>query len=105
MKKSGKGFDPMLVKAFVNFVGLYPIGTIVRLNTGEVAVVYEPCKDPEFNDRPKVRLVRYEDGKATAGEIVDLMERDDSGKKFKRTITDYLKPSESDINVSHFILK
>jgi len=36
---AGKGFDPRVVRAFVRMMGLYPIGTLVELSTGEVGVV------------------------------------------------------------------
>ena len=39
MKKSDTAFDSILLKIFVNVVGIYPVGTIVLLNTNELAVV------------------------------------------------------------------
>ncbi len=38
-RNDGKQFDQHLVRRFVQLVGIYPIGNLVRLNTGEVAVV------------------------------------------------------------------
>jgi putative nucleotidyltransferase with HDIG domain len=58
----GKQFDPHLVRRFVQLIGIYPPGNMVRLNTGEVAVVlrvYAP--DPH---RPRVRVVFGRDGVA-----------------------------------------
>jgi len=49
------------VRRFVQLIGIYPAGTLVRLNTGEVAVVrtvYAP--DPY---RPAVRVLIGRDGK------------------------------------------
>jgi HD-GYP domain-containing protein (c-di-GMP phosphodiesterase class II) len=37
----GKKFNPALMEQFVQCVGLYPIGTLVELSTGEVAVVIQ----------------------------------------------------------------
>jgi HD-GYP domain-containing protein (c-di-GMP phosphodiesterase class II) len=37
----GKQFNPALMEQFVQCVGLYPIGTLVELNTGEVGVVIQ----------------------------------------------------------------
>ena len=35
--------DQRLFSAFVKALGVYPIGSLVRLNNGELAVVYAPC--------------------------------------------------------------
>jgi putative nucleotidyltransferase with HDIG domain len=60
-RNDGKQFDQHLVRRFVQLIGIYPNGTLVRLNTGEVAVVlniYAP--DPY---RPQVRILINRDGK------------------------------------------
>jgi hypothetical protein len=57
----GQHFDQHLVRRFVQLVGIYPAGNLVRLNTGEVAVVrtvYAP--DPY---RPAVRILITPDGR------------------------------------------
>ena len=60
-RNDGKQFDQHLVRRFVQLIGIYPAGTLVRLNTGEVAVVltvYAP--DPY---RPTVRVLINREGK------------------------------------------
>lgn len=37
--RSGKHFDPLLVKLFVNMMGIYPVGSLVKLSTGAVGIV------------------------------------------------------------------
>jgi putative nucleotidyltransferase with HDIG domain len=57
---AGQQFDQHLVRRFVQLIGIYPPGNLVRLNTGEIAVVlrvYAP--DPH---RPRVRVVFGRDG-------------------------------------------
>ncbi|MDA1185396.1 MAG: HD-GYP domain-containing protein [Acidobacteria bacterium] len=54
-RNNGEQFDQHLVRRFVQLVGIYPVGNMVRLNTGDVAVVvgaYAP--DPY---RPRVRIL------------------------------------------------
>jgi HD-GYP domain-containing protein (c-di-GMP phosphodiesterase class II) len=36
---AGSHFDPVLLKVFITTVGIYPVGTLVQLNSGEIAVV------------------------------------------------------------------
>jgi hypothetical protein len=60
-RNDGQQFDQNLVRRFVQLIGIYPAGNLVRLNTGEVAVVrtvYAP--DPY---RPAVRVLIGRDGK------------------------------------------
>ena len=63
----GTMFDPAMVNAITQKVAPYPIGTCVRLSTGQEAIV---VKNYEFTSlRPLVRLI--EDGKPS-GECIDL---------------------------------
>jgi putative nucleotidyltransferase with HDIG domain len=51
----GKQFDQNLVRRFVQLVGIYPVGNLVRLDTGEVAVVLKAHAPDPY--RPRVRLL------------------------------------------------
>jgi HD-GYP domain-containing protein (c-di-GMP phosphodiesterase class II) len=50
-----KHFDKETVRAFIGYIGLYPITTTVRLNTNEKAVVV--AQNYGFPLRPKVRVL------------------------------------------------
>ena len=55
-KKDDPAFNQKLLRRFINLIGLFPIGTLVRLQTEEVGVVtHEHPTDPF---RPQVKLVR-----------------------------------------------
>jgi putative nucleotidyltransferase with HDIG domain len=82
-------FDTSLLKVFIRTVGIYPVGTVVRLNTGEIAVVSLPSS--EDLTAPTVRLLRDPDGQAIAPERVDLISPPARGRK--RVIVDALKPA------------
>jgi HD-GYP domain-containing protein (c-di-GMP phosphodiesterase class II) len=83
----GRGYDPTLVKALINLLGIYPVGTCVILDTFEVAIVAGPSPDPEQLDRPLVRLVVDRTGGRIPppGELVDLSIPAADGS-FRRTI-------------------
>jgi putative nucleotidyltransferase with HDIG domain len=54
-RNDGKQFDQHLVRRFVQLIGIYPIGNLVRLNTGQIAVVRAVhAPDPS---RPQVRVL------------------------------------------------
>ena len=54
-KNDGRQFDQHLVRRFAQLVGVYPVGNLVRLTTGEVAVVVRTHAPDPFH--PHVRVV------------------------------------------------
>jgi putative nucleotidyltransferase with HDIG domain len=60
-KKDDPAFNQRLLRRFINLIGLFPIGTLVRMLRGEIGVVtHEHPTDPF---RPQVKLVRDADGR------------------------------------------
>ena len=62
-----RGYDPILVKALINLIGIYPVGTCVILDTLEVAVVSAVNPDGGQLNRPLVRIVIDQDGAGSGG--------------------------------------
>ena len=54
-RNDGTQFDQHLVRRFVQLIGIYPAGNLVRLNTGEVAVVMNVYAPDPY--RPHVRVL------------------------------------------------
>ncbi len=94
--KRGSSFNPMLVKAFVNMIGIFPIGTLLRLDTGEAGLVVHQTLDLL---RPKVLLLRTFDG--TEKEEVSLLEMEKA--RYKRTIVDTLDPNTMKIDLAQYL--
>jgi putative nucleotidyltransferase with HDIG domain len=59
-RNDGKQFDQHLVRRFVQLVGIYPAGNLVRLDSGEIAVVLKAHAPDPY--RPRVRLLVRRDG-------------------------------------------
>jgi putative nucleotidyltransferase with HDIG domain len=59
-QNDGTQFDTHLVRRFSQLMGIYPPGTLVRLDTGEIAVVVRVYAPDPY--RPKVRVVASHDG-------------------------------------------
>ena len=79
--KSGQSFDPVLLKLFVNCVGIIPIGSLVRLDSGPLAVVIKPAQDKANAERPLVRVITTEDGVPVEdGPELDLAQQDEHGQ-------------------------
>jgi HD-GYP domain-containing protein (c-di-GMP phosphodiesterase class II) len=104
LERSGKDFDPALVKVFVNMLGIFPLGTLVLMNTNEMGIVVQTSEDTDLIDRPKICLLYYSDGEYQKGEVVDLREVDEGTRDFKRTIVKTLDPNEYNINVAEFLM-
>jgi putative nucleotidyltransferase with HDIG domain len=89
-RNDGMQFDQHLVRRFTQLMGIYPPGNLVRLSTGEVAVVlriYAP--DPY---RPKVRVILGADGEKLARpRDINLWEAPDEGRD-ARTVVAPLDP-------------
>lgn len=55
--RAGTIFDPVLLKVFMNCLGIYPVGSVVVLTTGEIALVVGGPTKPDHIDKPRVRVV------------------------------------------------
>ena len=90
-KLSGKSLDPDLVQLLERSLGVYPVGTMVRLNTMEVAVVTGVPDDGK--GEPKVAILYDRSGNPLpAPEGVDLKEDDPSSGKPRRMILGTVNP-------------
>jgi hypothetical protein len=85
MTRSGTFYDPLLMKLFTNSVGVYPVGTLCLLSTGELAVVLQSNPDPEKWNAPKVKLISDSAGNEVDGNEVDLAGAG-GGKSISRTV-------------------
>jgi putative nucleotidyltransferase with HDIG domain len=104
MVREKNGFDPVLLKVFIGIIGIYPIGSLVLLDTNEMGVVYETNPDPEYINRPKVILISQSEGKRKIGPAVDLAEMDGKERTYKRNIVRALDPKKHHVNiVEHFL--
>jgi hypothetical protein len=99
-----RGYDLVVVKAFINLIGVYPVGTCVILDTYEVAVVHAANTDVSQVHRPVVRIVASPDGAIQrTGELADLAQRDEHGS-FPRTIVKVTDPEKYGIKVSDYFV-
>lgn len=103
IEESGTKFDPLLVKAFINTVGVYPVGSLVRLTTGELAIVSEVSPNPELLYLPTVLLLKNDGGSIVRGPTVDLCREVEKGRAIG--IVNALDPVQHRINVSHYLLE
>jgi len=99
-KAAGAKYDPLLVKAFVACMGIYPVGSTVMLSSGEVGVVCEPNQDPTWVHRPMVRLATGVRGNPIPKKVVDLAALRNASISILRCVD----PETYGINAAHFAI-
>jgi HD-GYP domain-containing protein (c-di-GMP phosphodiesterase class II) len=106
LKRLGKSwFQPELVELFIQAVGVFPTGTLVELNSGEVAVVITQNRFRRL--RPEVMLVLDARKKTRADfELINLQNynKDNSEGNPELWITQGLEPGAYGIDPSEFFL-
>jgi HD-GYP domain-containing protein (c-di-GMP phosphodiesterase class II) len=99
-----RGMDPVVVKAFINLTGIYPVGTLVVLDTFELGIVHAVNPVAEMLSRPVVRIVSDQQGNVIhPGTLVDLAERSAEGA-FHRTIIKTENPDRYGIRIGDYFL-
>jgi len=104
LENIGTEFNPAILKAFVQMMGLYPVGSVVLLNSGEIGLVVETNQETRYLLRPKVKIIADSSGQKIDGEVVDLTEIDPETRKFRRTIVKEINPEDYGLQVPDYFL-
>jgi hypothetical protein len=100
-----RGYDPLLVKALINVTGVFPVGTLMILDTHELAVVMKRHPDPAKVHQPVVRIISDPSGSMLASPIeVDLSEVDPVTDRPKRTVVKTTDPDRYGIRISDYFI-
>jgi HD-GYP domain-containing protein (c-di-GMP phosphodiesterase class II) len=98
----GGDFNPHCVDKFIECVGIYPIGTLVRLNTREIGVVTSVRHEDLL--RPCVKVLFRGNSRLRRPTEVDLTEVSDSGEHIRR-VEDILNPEDYGIEPAVHVLE
>ncbi len=96
---SGKHFDPVMVEKFADMLGVYPVGTLVRLSTNEVGVVIKA--NPVDTERPVVKVVYDRDGK----QLKEPFELDLASSPSAPQIVGSADPCSREMDIGEFFTK
>jgi HD-GYP domain-containing protein (c-di-GMP phosphodiesterase class II) len=100
-----RGFDPLIVKAFVSMTGIYPVGSLVILDSYELAVVCAPSTRPDAMHQPTVRIIHDAMGMPLdPTPVVDLTETDPATGLPRRTIIKTTDPERYGIHVGDYFV-
>ncbi len=104
LSKSGKAFDTVLLKLFINCVGIIPIGSLLMLETSELAVVLKPAVDKANAERPFIKVITDPQGSPVDhGREIDLTEKDESGD-FRHNIIRLIDNTEYQFDTSRYFI-
>lgn len=71
-KERGKQFHPALVEQFIQCIGVFPVGSVVELNSGEVAIVI--AQNMVRRMQPRIMVVKSAEGNPLRPyKMLDLM--------------------------------
>ncbi|MFN3680663.1 MAG: HD-GYP domain-containing protein [Nitrospira sp.] len=91
-------FDPTLVETTIRVLGIYPIGSLVLLNTGEQAIV--TGLNPQAQLKPKVLIIKGPRGEAyVKPQWVDLA----TPRQAAHTIVRVLDPTHEFVNIALYL--
>jgi HD-GYP domain-containing protein (c-di-GMP phosphodiesterase class II) len=89
---AGTDFDPILLKVFIKMVGIYPIGTLLKLDSGEIGLVTDSSQESDLL-RPRVVLLEpVGSHKFKRGHTVSLSEKNIASSAYKRNIVASFHP-------------
>jgi HD-GYP domain-containing protein (c-di-GMP phosphodiesterase class II) len=99
-----RGMDPVILKAFINLTGVYPVGTLVVLDTFELAIVHAVNPIQDMLSRPVVRIIADAHGNLThPGALADLADRNAEGV-YLRTIIKTEDPQRYGIRIGDYFV-
>lgn len=104
LKGAGIDFDPIILKVFINMMGVYPVGTLLKFETGEMGLVKKTSEE-DCGARPiVVLLIPDGQGGYLPGDTVDLTEINFETGGYLRSVSESFHPSDYGIQPAEFIL-
>ena len=96
-------FDKALIEMFVQCIGIYPLSSVVELNTGQCGIVVSV--NHQILLRPQVRIILDSNKKPQNPTLIDLaLEKDENGH-YKYSIARELDPAAFGININQHLTK
>ena len=99
-----RGQDVLLVKALITATGVYPVGTLVILDTHELAVVAKANPDLDLLNRPTVRVISDAMGVPLVTPLTVDLTKVDPVTGQTRNIIKTTDPQKYGIRVSDYLL-
>jgi hypothetical protein len=95
-EQGNPAFNQALLKRFVNLMGLFPVGNLVRLDKGEIAVVTAEHPTDPFRPQVKILIDRAGD-RLEEPMLTNTWERDSRGQH-AHAVVEAIDPDATDID-------
>src|SRR6266550_4189818 len=99
-----RGLDQVLVKAFINLLGIYPVGTLIVLDTFELAVVSAANPNPEALSRTIVKIISDAQGNTISPPLQVDLAVPEAGGQYARTIIKTADPDRYGITPGDYLI-
>ncbi|MBN1364620.1 MAG: HD domain-containing protein [Syntrophaceae bacterium] len=103
-KEAGKSFDKILLKRFIHMMGIYPIGSIVKLSDGSIGLVTDYPDETERSLPLILRLVDDGKGNWQRGEMIYLADQTIKDDAARLNIVRGIPQAQCRINPAEFFL-
>ena len=102
--QAGTQFDPILLKVFIAMLGVYPAGTVVKLDSGDLGIVKQAFSSTD-SSRPVIQCLVRDNGETyRKGAVIDLGERDHDTGLYQYKIIETFHPSTMGIQAAEFLV-
>lgn len=102
--EAGEEYGPELVEEFIRCLGIYPVGSLVELNSGSVVMVV--ASNPEARLKPMVMFIRNEEGRFEKPRMLsDLSKHSDEALAERWGIHRLVDPLEYGIHTWNLMLE
>ncbi len=100
-----RGYDQLVVKVLITATGVFPVGTLVILDSFELAVVSGVNSNPELLHLPKVKVISDPMGVPLAEpRTLDLSVFDPETGRPPRSIVKTTEPQKYGIRVADYLI-
>ena len=100
---SGRQYDPVLTALFVGMIGRYPPGSLVELDSGDLAIVVQRGQGNEGQARPLVLRIRDALGKEAPPTLIDLCGRVPGKRRYFTSVVRTRDPRRVGVNVATYL--
>ncbi len=100
LESSGRALDETLVNHFIQCIGVYPSGSIVETNNGEIGMVIEVNQKKKL--KPKVVILLNNEKKPQRKKVINLADPEFNSTSHPHVIKTIIRPDKYDIDVSRY---
>jgi putative nucleotidyltransferase with HDIG domain len=100
-EQTNPAFNTVLLKRFVNLMGLFPVGNLVRLSTDELAIV--TAEHPGDPFRPQVKIISDSKGAMLEQPLLTNTWERDSRCEHTRAVVEAVDPEEAGVDPLQYL--